>query len=159
MKSISGDVLETGLSGNREIRKGNPELESGFFRIKIPDEIDSRETFSWIQTGLPDNSYATEIGLLRIPLLTILFSREVEDKKDYRFNEDQTRVWYKNYKSYIYDAEKSCDVCAYDAVVSIPNLPGLGAYQELTNPRYNISEFVQQVFSLAVMLMGEYSFV
>lgn len=53
----------------------------------------------------------------------------------------------------------SCDVCNYDAIVSIPNLPGLGAYQELTNPKYNLSEFVQQVFGIGVMLLGEYSFV
>uniref|UniRef100_A0AC35G9G3 Uncharacterized protein n=1 Tax=Panagrolaimus sp. PS1159 TaxID=55785 RepID=A0AC35G9G3_9BILA len=86
-------------------------------------------------------------------------SREIENKKEYQFNEDQTRVWYKNYKTYIYDREMSCDVCNYDAMISIPNLPGLGAYQELTNPKYNLSEFAQQVFGIGVMLLGEYSFV
>uniref|UniRef100_A0A914XTZ8 Uncharacterized protein n=1 Tax=Panagrolaimus superbus TaxID=310955 RepID=A0A914XTZ8_9BILA len=53
----------------------------------------------------------------------------------------------------------SCDVCDYDAMLSIPNLPGLGAFQELTNPKYKVSEFVQQLYSIGIMLLGEYSFV
>uniref|UniRef100_A0A914Y0U3 Uncharacterized protein n=1 Tax=Panagrolaimus superbus TaxID=310955 RepID=A0A914Y0U3_9BILA len=53
----------------------------------------------------------------------------------------------------------SCDICDYNAAVSIPNLPGLGAYQELTNPKYKVSKFAQQVFGIGVMLLGEYSFV
>lgn len=87
------------------------------------------------------------------------FYREIEDKKEFEFNDDQTKVWYKNYKTYIYNRELSCDVCDYQSKVSIPNLPGLGAFQELTNPKYNVSEFVQQLYSIGIMLLGEYSFV
>lgn len=86
------------------------------------------------------------------------FFREIEDKKHYQFNDDETKVWYKNYKSYIFTKENSCDFCQYDSKLSTPNYPGIGALQSLHSPEFNVSHFQQQFFALAILLVGEAPF-
>uniref|UniRef100_A0A7E4UZ45 Protein croquemort n=1 Tax=Panagrellus redivivus TaxID=6233 RepID=A0A7E4UZ45_PANRE len=84
---------------------------------------------------------------------------ETEEKHEYEFNEDQTRVWYKNYKKYVFDEAESCSICKYDAPISMINSVGYGALAELADPRFNISKSFQQVFAFGAMLLGEMPFI
>uniref|UniRef100_A0A7E4V869 CD36 family protein n=1 Tax=Panagrellus redivivus TaxID=6233 RepID=A0A7E4V869_PANRE len=84
---------------------------------------------------------------------------ETEQKREYEFNHDQTRVWYKNYKKYIFDESESCEICTYDAKISMTNLIGYGTMADLADPQYNVSNSIRQLFAFGGMLLGESPFI
>ncbi|KAK0424064.1 hypothetical protein QR680_008480 [Steinernema hermaphroditum] len=84
--------------------------------------------------------------------------RESERKKEYSFSDDGDSIWYKNYKQFVYDAERSCEDCTYEAPIYIPNLPAIGAMMDLGDPKYNVSRAAKWIISVGLIALGEYPF-
>uniref|UniRef100_A0A0K0E322 CD36 family protein n=1 Tax=Strongyloides stercoralis TaxID=6248 RepID=A0A0K0E322_STRER len=85
--------------------------------------------------------------------------REIERKKEVKFNGNQTEVYYKNYKTFIFNEEKSCKFCNKQNTVHYPNIILIGALAQLADPSKNLSPTMQTVLSIGIHLIGEYSFI
>ncbi|KAI6179839.1 Protein CBR-SCAV-6 [Aphelenchoides besseyi] len=84
---------------------------------------------------------------------------DLANKWNYSFNEDGTRMKYKNYQTYIYNKNDSCGDCDYDRVITLPNLVAIGTIEELLDPKYNVSIMEAQLIDFFMLLVGEYAFI
>uniref|UniRef100_A0A915EKH2 Scavenger receptor class B member 1 n=1 Tax=Ditylenchus dipsaci TaxID=166011 RepID=A0A915EKH2_9BILA len=59
--------------------------------------------------------------------------RVIDTKKEVDFKNSGEKVHYKNYRTFVFDEEKSCAECRYDTVLTIPNLVTTAALAQLNN--------------------------
>ncbi|KAI6192803.1 hypothetical protein M3Y99_01920800 [Aphelenchoides fujianensis] len=112
-----------------------------FFHMVNPEGVEFRGEKPWVQ----------EVGPFAI--------RVVDNKWNYSFSEDGNTMRYRNYKTFIFDKNNSCDDCSYDQMLTLPNLVGIGTVEELLDPRYNVSTFEAELIDLFMLLVGEYPFI
>jgi hypothetical protein len=46
---------------------------------------------------------------------------ESEEKKNLTWLDDGATVWYRNYRRWTFDRQRSCANCEYDSLVTVPN--------------------------------------
>ncbi|CEF66509.1 CD36 antigen family-containing protein [Strongyloides ratti] len=80
--------------------------------------------------------------------------KEEEKKKDVQFNENQTEVYYKNYKTFTFVEEKSCKFCGNNNFIHYPNMVFIGALAQLADPTKKISRTMQNVSFNDIMFNG-----
>uniref|UniRef100_A0A0K0F6A0 Scavenger receptor class B member 1 n=1 Tax=Strongyloides venezuelensis TaxID=75913 RepID=A0A0K0F6A0_STRVS len=85
--------------------------------------------------------------------------KEIEKKKSVEFINNQTEVYYKNYKTFIFNEEKSCKFCNRHDKIHYPNIILIGALAQLADPSKNIPPIMQSVLSIGIQLIGEFSFI
>uniref|UniRef100_A0A0N4ZN79 Scavenger receptor class B member 1 n=1 Tax=Parastrongyloides trichosuri TaxID=131310 RepID=A0A0N4ZN79_PARTI len=85
--------------------------------------------------------------------------KEEEHKKNVQFNDNKTTVYYKNYKEFIYQEDKSCQYCSKNGIIHFPNLILIGALAELADPEKKLTPLMQSVLGVGIHLIGEYTFI
>ncbi|KAI1711086.1 CD36 family domain-containing protein [Ditylenchus destructor] len=86
--------------------------------------------------------------------------RVVENKRNLEFFEDDTKLRYRNYKTFIFDPEKSCKECQYNTSITQPNLVAIGALAKLKDfSAYNLTPVARKIIDYGIILLGETNFI
>ncbi|GMS93337.1 hypothetical protein PENTCL1PPCAC_15512, partial [Pristionchus entomophagus] len=83
---------------------------------------------------------------------------ESEEKQYLKFRNDDTEVFYENYKKFIYHDELSCADCDYSDNVAIPNAVQIGASASFYDPKYVISDTGKSLIAAFLLITGENPF-
>ncbi|VDM93527.1 unnamed protein product [Onchocerca ochengi] len=78
-----------------------------------------------------------------------------ERKKDLKFSNDGNTVYYKSYKQYFYEPNRSCPLCHNNPELIIPNVAALGAVTYMIQHE-ECGSTCRLIIDIGLLLMGEY---
>ncbi|GMS94781.1 hypothetical protein PENTCL1PPCAC_16956, partial [Pristionchus entomophagus] len=121
-----------------------------------PPMINKMKFFFWNMTNVDEVVY--EGARPRVVETGPYTFIESEEKKYLKFRNDDTEIFYQNYKKWIYHDEMSCADCDYTDTVTIPNAVQIGAAASFYDPRYVISDQTKLIIAAFLLFTGENPF-
>ncbi|GMR45939.1 hypothetical protein PMAYCL1PPCAC_16134 [Pristionchus mayeri] len=142
---------QTVLSQNKDESLGLSAL-----MFSKPPMINTMKFFFWNVTNVDEIVYeGARPRVIETGPYTFI---ESEEKRYLQFRNDDTEIFYQNYKKWIYHDELSCADCEYTDNVMIPNAIQIGSTSFTYNPNYVTSDATQTIISIFLLATGENPF-